>query len=180
MWGLLDQDSLVRTEPSLSSILIKKKSKFSSYIRKFRMGQSQSHILMASSYMVKYLRIFSYIRKPFLGYDFATAPFWISLYMRKNLIFFFISAVHSTNTGIYKILSFCVRFNPPPWWRLWRGPAARRTSSASPAAARNASTPSTRPYNRRGSSSVWTRSAPMPPARRGRNSQVQDLLPDFK
>ncbi len=45
----------------------KKKTKFSSYIRKFRMEQLQSHIwLMASSYIGKYLRIFSYIKKPFL------------------------------------------------------------------------------------------------------------------
>jgi hypothetical protein len=33
--------------------------------------------------MGKYLRISSYIRKPFLIYDFATAPLLISLYMRK-------------------------------------------------------------------------------------------------
>ncbi len=33
--------------------------------------------------MEKYLRISSYVRKPFLIYDFATAPLWISLYMRK-------------------------------------------------------------------------------------------------
>jgi hypothetical protein len=33
--------------------------------------------------MVKYFRIFSYIRKPFVIYDFATAPIWISLYIRK-------------------------------------------------------------------------------------------------
>jgi hypothetical protein len=33
--------------------------------------------------MGKYLRISSYIRKPFLIYDFATAPLRISLYMRK-------------------------------------------------------------------------------------------------
>jgi hypothetical protein len=38
--------------------------------------------------MVKYLRIFSYIRKSFLIYDFATASFWIILYMRKILIYF--------------------------------------------------------------------------------------------
>jgi hypothetical protein len=44
MWGLLDQNGLVHTEPSLSSTLIKKKIKFSSYIRKFRMEQLQSHI----------------------------------------------------------------------------------------------------------------------------------------
>jgi hypothetical protein len=55
--------------------LIKKKIKLSSYIRKFRMEQLQSHIwLMASSYMGKYLRISSYMRKPFLIYGFATSP----------------------------------------------------------------------------------------------------------
>jgi hypothetical protein len=32
----------------------------------------------ASSYMGKYLHISSYIRKPFLMHDFATAPLWIS------------------------------------------------------------------------------------------------------
>jgi hypothetical protein len=69
--------------------LMKKKIKFSSYIRKFRMEQLQSHRwLTASSYMGKYLRISSYIRKPFLIYDFATAQPWISLYMRKILIYF--------------------------------------------------------------------------------------------
>ncbi len=51
--------------------------------------QLQSHLwLTASSYMTKYLRISSYIRKPFLIYDFATAQFWISL---QNFIFLFIS-----------------------------------------------------------------------------------------
>ncbi len=70
--------------------LMKKKRKFSSYKRKFRMEQLQSHIwLTASSYMGKYLRISSYIRKPFLIYDFATAPFWISLYMTKILYSFY-------------------------------------------------------------------------------------------
>jgi hypothetical protein len=39
--------------------------------------------------MGKYLRISSYIRKPFLTYDFATAPLWISLYMRKIRFSFF-------------------------------------------------------------------------------------------
>ncbi len=37
---------------------------------------------------------FSYIRKPFLIYDFATAPLWISLYMRK--IWFFLLSVYCT------------------------------------------------------------------------------------
>jgi hypothetical protein len=35
--------------------------------------------------MVNYLRISSYVTKPFLIYDFVTAPFCISLYMRKIL-----------------------------------------------------------------------------------------------
>ncbi len=53
------------------------------------MEQSQSHIwLTASSYMTKYLRISSYIRKPYLIYDFATAPVWISLCKRKILFYF--------------------------------------------------------------------------------------------
>ncbi len=40
------------------------------------MEQLLSHILLTtSSYMVKYLHISSYIRKAFLIYDFATAPF---------------------------------------------------------------------------------------------------------
>jgi hypothetical protein len=42
--------------------LIKQKIKFSSYIRKLRVEQLQSHIL------------YDCIRKPFLIYDFATAP----------------------------------------------------------------------------------------------------------
>ncbi len=71
----------------------KKKRKFSSYIRKFRVDQLQSHIwLTASSYMGKYLRISSYIRKPFLIYDCSTMNFPI---YEENLIFFFISAASS-------------------------------------------------------------------------------------
>ncbi len=45
--------------------------------------------LTASSYMEKYFRISSCIRKPFLIYDFATAPLKISLYMRKIWFFFY-------------------------------------------------------------------------------------------
>jgi len=46
---------------------------------------AKSYMTTASSYMVKCLRISSYmyIRKPFLMYDFAIAPFWISLCKRK-------------------------------------------------------------------------------------------------
>ncbi len=45
----------------------------------------------ASSSMVKYLRISSYIRKPFLVYDFATDPIWTSLYIycRRKISFSF-------------------------------------------------------------------------------------------
>ncbi len=75
----------------LCSTLIKKKIKFSSYIRKSRMEQLQSHIWLTapqSSYVVKYMRISSYIRKSFLIYDFETGPLWISLYVRKIWFFY--------------------------------------------------------------------------------------------
>ncbi len=39
--------------------------------------------------MRKYLVIYS-MKRPLVIYDFATAPFWISLYIRK-IIFFFIN-----------------------------------------------------------------------------------------
>ncbi len=53
-------------------------------MREFRRDRLQNHIwLTASSYMVKYFRISSYIRKPFLIHDFATAPIWNSLYEEK-------------------------------------------------------------------------------------------------
>ncbi len=39
--------------------------------------------LHKSTYLVKYLRVSSDVRKPFLIHDFATAPIRISLYMRK-------------------------------------------------------------------------------------------------
>ncbi len=77
--------------------LIKQKIKFASYIRKVRRKRLQSHIwLTASSNMNKYLHISSYIRKPFLVYDFATAPVWISLHMRK--IYFSFLSVHNIFT----------------------------------------------------------------------------------
>ncbi len=91
----------------------KKKIKFSSYIVKFRMDQLQSRIwITASSYMGKYLRISSYIRKPFLIYDFATAPLLISLYMRK-IWFYFLSvhrccAAHRT-FRYFELCSICLR-----------------------------------------------------------------------
>ncbi len=85
---------------SLQCTLIKKKIKFSSYIRKFSVEQLQSLIwLTASSYIGKYLRISSYIRKPFLiCNDFATAPLWISLYMRQIWFSFYQCRVIGTKT----------------------------------------------------------------------------------
>ncbi len=78
----------------------RKKIEFSSYIRKCRMEQLQSHIwLTASSYMGKFLRISSYIRKPFLIYDFATAPLRISLYMRKIWFSFLSVYMYNCNHG---------------------------------------------------------------------------------
>ncbi len=57
------------------------------------MEQLQSQIwLTASSFMGKYLRVSSYIRKPFLIHHFATAPFWISLY-RGNFDYLFYQCV---------------------------------------------------------------------------------------
>ncbi len=60
--------------------LIKKKIKFSSYIRKIRVEQLQ--------YMRKCANISPYVRRPLVIYDFATAPFWFSLYMRKIRVSF--------------------------------------------------------------------------------------------
>jgi hypothetical protein len=84
------------------------------------MEQLQSHIwLTASSYMGKYLCISQYINKPFLIYDFATAPLWISLYMRKIRFYFLsvyaeYSSVQSENTP--KILSiFCKYWVTAEW-----------------------------------------------------------------
>ncbi len=78
--------------------LMKKKIKFSSYIKKFRVEHLKSHIWQtASSYMGKYLRISSYIRKPFLIYvwlcNCSTQNFLI-MFMRKIWFSFFIS-VHT-------------------------------------------------------------------------------------
>ncbi len=53
--------------------------------------------------MTIYLRISSYIRKRFPIYDFATAPIWISLYMRKILFSFLSVCLNSLS------ISFLVR-----------------------------------------------------------------------
>ncbi len=61
--------------------LIKKKIKFSSYIMKFKMEQLKSHIwLTTSAYIVKSLRISSYMRRPFLIYDSEFPHIWGKFY----------------------------------------------------------------------------------------------------
>ncbi len=100
--------------------LIKKKIKFSSHIRKFRMEQLQSHVwLTASSYMVKYLRISSYIRH-ILG-----SP---SSYMTLQLLhsefpyiwgkfFFFIISV---STDPFLLWYYLMIRSMWQWSRTWR------------------------------------------------------------
>ncbi len=69
--------------------LIRKKIEFSSYIRKFRVEQLQSHIWGTASWYIRKCANFSpYLRRPFVIYDIANAPFWIFLYMRKILFSF--------------------------------------------------------------------------------------------
>ncbi len=109
----------------MMTALIKKKIKFSSFIRKFSMEQLQSHIwLTTSSYMGKYMRISSYIRKPFLIYDFATALVWISLHLRK-IWFSFLSVWYlpgfsgSGNTAVISRGTVCRWiFLTWQWWLI--------------------------------------------------------------
>jgi hypothetical protein len=90
------------TVVTIQCTLIKKKIKFSSYIRKLTMEQLQNHMwLTASSYIGKYLRISSYIRKSFLIYDFATAPLWISLYMWSKSFVSFCQPLPLNRTNPY-------------------------------------------------------------------------------
>ncbi len=49
--------------------------------------------------MTKYLRISSYIRKPFLMYDFPPDPFWIFSY-EENLLFFLSVFTHDTQPPV--------------------------------------------------------------------------------
>ncbi len=68
----------MRGNSSKGGALIKKKIKFSSYIRKFRAGQLQSHNRGGGGGFLIYeeMRKYSpYMRRPLVIYDFATAPF---------------------------------------------------------------------------------------------------------
>ncbi len=62
----------------------KKEKKIFLIYKEIQRDRVLNHILLTTfSYMVKYLYISSYIRKPFIMYDFAPDPIWITLYMRK-------------------------------------------------------------------------------------------------
>ncbi len=77
--------------------VIKKKTKFSTYIRKSRREQLQSHIwLTAYSYMTKYCAFPRTIGSlsSYMTLQSRTAPIWISLYLREILFSFFISVIY--------------------------------------------------------------------------------------
>ncbi len=72
--------------PSPPQPTLIKKSNFLAYKEIHNGAVAKSYTwLTASSYLVKYLCISSYIRKPFLLYDFAIAPLWILLCIKKIL-----------------------------------------------------------------------------------------------
>jgi hypothetical protein len=80
----------------------KKKIKFSSYIRKFSRDRVQNHVwLTASSFMVKYLHISSYIRKPFLIFDRSHLNLLI---YEENFLLFFISVANTICRDLVNIL----------------------------------------------------------------------------
>ncbi len=84
----------------------KKEDKIFLVYKEIQPDRVQSHIwLTASSYIVKYFRISSYIRKPFLIYDFAHDPIWISLYMRK-ILFSFLSVCRQVKKYWQSTVSF--------------------------------------------------------------------------
>jgi hypothetical protein len=90
--------------PSARYTLIKKKIKFSSYIRKLNRDRLQSHKwLTASSYIVKYLRISSYIWKPLLIQYMTLQPIPSESPYRyeENFVFFLISVLSMPAAGIF-------------------------------------------------------------------------------
>jgi hypothetical protein len=86
----------------------KKEMKIFLIRKEIQKGSVASHIwLTASSHMVKYLRISSYIRKSFLIYDFATDQFNFLTY-EENFVFFLSLCLSKltrtfTNTGSLSI-----------------------------------------------------------------------------
>ncbi len=89
------------------------------FIRKFRVEQLQSHIwLTASSYMGKYLRISPYMRRPFLIYDFATGPLWISLYTVWGKFYFIFSQCCWCRWHWWQVIAYFVDTGVL-WCRCW-------------------------------------------------------------
>ncbi len=91
VWKSLQQASNFTSIHPFLRILytVKKEKKIFLIYKEIQLEQLQSHIwLTASSYIGKYLRISSYIRKPFLKYDFATAPLWISWWGKFYFLFY--------------------------------------------------------------------------------------------
>ncbi len=81
--------------------------------------------------MRKCANISPYMRRPLVIFDFATAPLWISLNMRENLIFFFISVQYVASLPCmllpdYFILRQAIELvllkasQPRLWARSWR------------------------------------------------------------
>ncbi len=66
--------------------------------------------------------IWSYMRRPLVIYDFATAPFWLSLYMTKNL-FSFLSVFISTRGQIplrdWQIMYICKKLETFSFWNMY-------------------------------------------------------------
>ncbi len=109
------------------------KKKISSYTRKCRWDRVQSHILLTgSSYVTKYLRISSYIRKPFLILYMALHPvptkFPYTVY-KENFLFLSVSSTirkhwkiqtSSRVIFIYHVYPLCgtliisASYSPPP------------------------------------------------------------------
>jgi hypothetical protein len=61
----------------------KKENKIFLIYKEIQNGAVTKSYMTNGLLMTNYLRFSSYIRKPFLIYDFATAPVLISLYMKK-------------------------------------------------------------------------------------------------
>jgi hypothetical protein len=109
---------------------------------------------VAKSYMTytasSYLRISSYIRKPFLIHDFATAPICISLYMRKILFSFYQCSYLSVSLLVTRPPSAASRVQEASRTVPASGRRTRATSvTVAPGRARPPSATSSQPANER-------------------------------
>jgi hypothetical protein len=87
-----DKKTTNNTKNIKKRALIKKENQIFLIYKEIQNGAVAKSWLRASWYMGKYLRISSYIRKPFLINDFAL---WISLNKRK-ILFYFLSVCVAT------------------------------------------------------------------------------------